>query len=325
MKASGILVFVITLFCACWCVASDNINNLDAPLVQMDNPFDTIHRFTTETEHRSMIEAYLEKYRKIAAIYPSLTIGEDIISTYYEQGIPDTFYGFHHLGKLGRALIFGGKTFVYAVNDAFEFANVFFSEMRLLDYLAAGLDVGRALMSSISKYFDRKDLEISRALVSNFTISGLETRLQEIDFNICGALDSVLDIGKFIARSFGEQQSGTLSADDIAMLIRLKNLLSHFSKENKTQKWILGIGKALAITMCTVKDIFVVVKSRDYIISTWLTLISATLSSLYDSMESHFTKGPSATKYMLASEILYLCNYFMKKLLGIIDGSGTTV
>lgn len=272
-----------------------------------------VHGYTADQVQGNFAQAFFSaKINRIIQKCPSLKRGISAMRNIYDCGIPEGNYDFQD-NKCLRRLFFGGQAAVFAASEIVKCLCLLNPNNDLYGKLLMGLYAAKASIWTYTNHLERGDSALARGIMIDFSTKDEENSNISEYFNtdISKTIKSVKKLSNIM---IGNLKNQNLEQSDAAKLNRLIFLNKELGKESILKKIFLYGGKVVSTVMNFATASSIVFTGQSSVPSYWLVLTSSTVDSFFEDIEKYFDKKPASQTYMLASEMLFLCDYLSGKI-----------
>jgi hypothetical protein len=207
---------------------------------------------------------------------------------------------------LRRLIAFGSIVFAGA-KGVIEKLSIFHPDQMYYGYALVGLRVGSSLLYGL----DRRLKKSADTYLYSF-LETLETTTKMPNFPALPSngevMNRLLDLTEVIRPIIEGLQN--LQHAEKNMIARFVDLRKHLFGSNPLKKISTIAGKGMAFALGSATGLSIATTGQDSTPSYWLTLSSSLVDPVVESMIDSFSEKKLTRKYLQASEILHLCQYF---------------
>jgi hypothetical protein len=213
--------------------------------------------------------------------------------------------------RIIRRIIALGSVVLVGAKSVIERLSIFHPEQMYYGYALIGLRVGSALLYGIDHYLKKSADNYLYQFLQQANPGNGSTMP---DFPVLSvqseAMKQLAELTSMVYETIDEEQLPNQSERN--MFDRFANLMTHLFGSNPVKKVFTTGAKGLAFTLGSSAGISIAATGQDSEPSYQLTLISAIMDPVVETMLSALQEKNITRKYLQACEILYLCGYFLQ-------------
>lgn len=243
---------------------------------------------------------------------PQLNYGITSIENLYNSGLDiEQLYGSKESHLCLREILFKLEILAGGSCGALRCLSIFHPNIDAFGKALIGCYAGKAIFWGADALLNNSAKQASIALINTAQtdpkvvseVSKMINEINGINFS------PVLEISEKVISMMNEKD---LSEDEQKKLARLQTLTKKMDKLFSFKKFLVTGGKVLSFVIGAATGITIAATGQYSDPSYWLTLITGSFEPIIDCINTRFTSKPVVRKYITISEIIYLCDNFIK-------------
>jgi len=295
MKVRNIFGIFVLLFCG--------INQIQA------NSLETLDLEVGMPQKTNTLGQALNNFR---SENPQLDYGITSIENLYNSGLDiGELYGSKESHLCLREILFKLEILAGGSCGALRCLSIFHPNIDAFGKALIGCYAGKAIFWGADALLNNSAKQASIALINTAQtdpkvvseVSKMINEINGINFS------PVLKISEKVISMMNEKD---LSEDEQKKLARLQTLTKKMNELFSFKKFLVTGGKILSFIIGAATGITIAATGQYSDPSYWLTLITGSFEPIIDCINTRFTSKPVVRKYITVSEIIYLCDNFIK-------------